>query len=285
MKIGIDSYSYHRYFGEVYPRIQKRPRRKRDVWWFLDRAAELGVAGVSLESCFLEPLTDRKLQRLRRRLDELELERVWAWGHPTGLKSGTDRAALEDLIRHIGIARSLGANVMRIVGGSRFTTPPSWSQHKRKLTAALRRAAKAAEAAGVVLALENHIDLTADQMLEVLDAVNSPFLGVCLDTANNIRMFEDPIEVVRKLAPHTRATHLKDVKPWRGSPREFSFWASVPLGQGIIGIDEVIRLLRRAKYRGLLAIEIDFLHPDYGDEDDAVAQSVAYLRSLLGKTG
>ncbi len=285
MKIGIDSYSYHRYFGEVYPKIQKRAPRKRSVWWFLERARELGVDGVSLESCFLEPLSSRLARRLRRYLDEHGLECVWAWGHPTGLKSGTDRAALAELIEHIAVARELGARVMRIVGGSRFTTPPSWSQHKRKLVAALRRAVRAAEQADVVLALENHIDLTADQMLEVLDAVGSPYLGVCLDTANNIRMFEDPIEVVRKLAPWARATHLKDVKPWRGSPREFSFWASVPLGEGIIGIADVVRLLKQARYSGLLAIEIDFLHPDYVDEDEAVARSVAYLRELLGRGG
>ena len=34
-------------------------------------------------------------------------------------------------------------------------------------------------------------------------------------------------------------------------------------------------------YKGLLAIEVDFLHPDYGDEDRAVAKSVKYLRGIL----
>ncbi|NLE76569.1 MAG: hypothetical protein GX605_07430 [Chloroflexi bacterium] len=35
-------------------------------------------------------------------------------------------------------------------------------------------------------------------------------------------------------------------------------------------------------YRGLPAIELDYLHPDYpGDEDDAVAQSVAEPRRLV----
>ena len=40
-------------------------------------------------------------------------------------------------------------------------------------------------------------------------------------------------------------------------------------------------ILRKARYKGLLAIEVDFLHPDYGEEDQAVKASVKYLRGLL----
>ena len=40
-------------------------------------------------------------------------------------------------------------------------------------------------------------------------------------------------------------------------------------------------MLREAGYQGLLAIEIDYLHPRYGTEDAAVAASVDYLRRQL----
>jgi hypothetical protein len=43
----------------------------------------------------------------------------------------------------------------------------------------------------------------------------------------------------------------------------------VPLGRGAVEID------------GLLALEIDFLHPAYGSEDDALRDGLAYLRGLL----
>jgi hypothetical protein len=46
----------------------------------------------------------------------------------------------------------------------------------------------------------------------------------------------------------------------------------------------VIGFLRQAKYDGLLAIEVDYLHPKYGDEDRAVAKSVKYLKTLLRDT-
>jgi hypothetical protein len=53
------------------------------------------------------------------------------------------------------------------------------------------------------------------------------------------------------------------------------------LGKGLVNIGQVLRYLKKARYKGLLAIEIDYLHPDYGEEDRAVAASVKYLKSLL----
>lgn len=283
MKIGIDSYCYHRQFGDPYPGLQSPPKRRMDVWGFLRRAKQLRVAGVSIESCYLPTIDAAFLTRLREWLDDNELERVWAWGHPAGLKSGEDREAARDLVRHLGYAQTIGARVMRIVGGSRKTRPASWPQHRRQLTRALKPLLESAEAHGVVLAMENHIDLLADEMMEVMTTLDSPWLGVCMDTGNNLRMFEDPAAVAAKLAPWTRATHIKDLTALRGNPREFSFWPSVPLGEGVIDLPTILGHLRRARYQGLLAIEVDFLHPKSGDEDRAVARSVRYLRQLLGQ--
>ena len=74
MKIAIDSYCYHRYFGEVYAGLQHPANRTMTVWDFLRRARRLGVGGVSLESCFL-PADPDFLRRLRDVLDENGFER------------------------------------------------------------------------------------------------------------------------------------------------------------------------------------------------------------------
>jgi sugar phosphate isomerase/epimerase len=249
------------------------------VWDFLKRAKRLGVAGVSLESCFL-PSDDDFFRRLRDVLDDYGFERVWAWGHPNGLRSGTDHEAARDLVAHLEHARAIGAGVMRIVGGSRRTRPASFTQHRRRLGGMLKKLLPAAEDHGVVMAIENHIDLTADEMVDLIGTLNSPWVGVCLDTGNNLRLHEDPLIVAAKLAPLARATHVKDIGVRPGDPKDFAFWPSVPLGKGLVDIARVIELLRKADYKGLLAIEVDFLHPDYGDEDRAVAASVKYLRGL-----
>ena len=64
MKIGIDSYCYHRYFGEVYP-FQKPCRARWTADDFIQRAAELRVDGVSLETCFLPGSAPGFWQRLK----------------------------------------------------------------------------------------------------------------------------------------------------------------------------------------------------------------------------
>ena len=282
MKLGIDSYTYHRFFGDWYPDLQADPGRRMTVFDFLDRAVELGVAGVSLEACYL-PADDAFIDRLRETLDARGLERVWAWGHPSGLQSGADHEAAQDLIRHLGIARRLDARVMRICAGGRRTRPASWPEHKRALVAMLVPLADEAAAHGVVLAIENHIDMLADELVELLTTIDSPWLGVCFDTANNVRMFEDPVEVARKLAPFARATHVKDIIAHKGDPKTFGFWPSVPLGRGLVDLPVILRLLHDAGFDGLLALEIDYLAPAYVEagEDVAVAQSIAWLRHEL----
>ena len=281
MKIGIDSYCYHRFFGDWYPDLQTDPGRRMTVWDFLDRAHALGAEGVSLECCYLPEPTDAFLGSLRERLETLGMEPVWAWGHPNGLGSGTLPEAAEDLVRHLDAARRVGARVMRICGGGRRTRPASWSEHKAKLVPLLQSVLEPAERNGVVMAIENHLDMLADEMVELITAIDSPWLGVCLDSGNNLRLFEDPLVVAAKLAPYARATHLKSLTAWRGDPKSFQFWPSVPLDQGAVDIAEVVRLLKTAHYTGLLAVEVDYLHPAYGDEDTAVARSLDYLRTLL----
>jgi len=281
MKIGIDSYCFHRYFGDWYPDLQSDPGRRMTIWDFLDRAHAHGAQGVSLESCYMPELTDDVVARLRTTLAEYALEPVWAWGHPNGLGSGANPEAADDLIRHLDIARRVGARVMRICGGGRRTRPQNWSEHKARLVPLLQSLLEAAEQSGVVMAIENHLDMLADEMLELIAAVDSPWLGICLDTGNNLRLFEDPLAVAAKLAPYARATHVKSLTAMRGDPKTFQFWPSVPLDEGLVDVAEVVRLLRAEKYDGLLAVEVDYLHPAYGDEDAAVARSLSYLRRLV----
>jgi sugar phosphate isomerase/epimerase len=282
MKAAVDSYCWHRQFGDWYPEIQRDPGVRVSIWEVIARAKALGLAGISLEACYMPPLVGDMVARLRAALEGAGLEPVWAWGHPNGLGSGAKPEAAKDLIAHIAIAKDVGARVMRICCGGRRTRPASWPEHKARLLPLLREIVRPASEAGVVLAIENHLDFLADELVELIEEIGSPWLGVCLDTANNLRLLEDPAAVTVKLAPYTRATHLKDCAAWRGNPRDFAFWPSTPLGQGIIDIPAVIESLTKAGYLGLLAIEIDYLHPKWGeDEEGAIAESVRYLKQVL----
>lgn len=280
LKIGIDSYCYHRCFGEVYP--QQRPAaRTMTLEDFLKRAHELGVDGVSLESCYISRDTGY-LRHIREVLDDYKLDRVWAWGHRDGLEGGASESACQEMIGHFEYAGILGAQVMRVVGSSRkFRNQPHGPQLER-LTRMLRRAVPAAEGCGIRMAIENHIDFTSDEILRLVEDVGSPYLGVTFDTGNFVRLLDDPIKGMAKLARYTYATHIKDLNVRKGvAADEWYFFSSVPVGEGIVDNTALVRLLAAAGYTGLLAVEIDFLHPDYGeDEDAAVAQSVQALRTI-----
>jgi sugar phosphate isomerase/epimerase len=282
VKVAIDSYCYHRFFGEVYAE-QTPPASSMTLEGFLDRARELGVDGVSLESCFFPSFDNSYLESVRARLDDHGLDRVYAWGHPDGLEGGSNEAAFTEMIASLDYAERIGAGVMRVVGSSlMFRQQPHRPQLDR-LVRMFREAVKAAEQHGIRLAVENHIDFTSDEMLALLTEVDSPWLGINFDTGNFLRLLDDPIKGMRKLAKHVYATHIKDLRPQRGvSADAWYFFSSVPVGDGLVDNGELVRLLAEAGYEGSLAVEIDFLHPDYNnDEDAAVEKSVAELKRLV----
>jgi sugar phosphate isomerase/epimerase len=280
MKVGIDSYCYHRFFGEVYGPLGE-PNRKMTYADFLHRAAELRVDGVSLETCFFESLDDTYLKGLKEIMDAGGMEPVIAWGHPKGFEGGKAPQAMVDLQKMYRVCHILGAEVMRVVGSSLDYRNDPHEPQLQALTNIFKEAARVAEGEGVKLAMENHFDFTTDEFMDLVDRVDSPYFGVCFDTGNALRIGDDPVESARLLGKHIFATHTKDVKPVYGvSPKEWYFFACVPVGQGVINMPGLVDALLATGYEGLFAIELDYAHPDVQDEDIAVEQSVKYLQGL-----
>jgi 3-oxoisoapionate decarboxylase len=280
VKTGIDSYCYHRYFGEIYP-DQTDPGRRWTFHDFVNRAVQLKVDGVSLESCFFESFDKGYLAEMKAVLDKKNLERVLAWGHPDGLEAGRNEKAWREMNALIPNARHLGADIMRMVASSlKFRYEPHPPQIKA-VAKMLKESVKIAQDEGVVLAIENHIDYTSAEILEILERVGSESLKVNFDTGNTLRMMENPVTAARRLGPHTVATHTKDVEACpRVAPEEWFFFSSVPVGTGLIDMPGVVEALQASGYQGVLAVESDH-HKDNQDEDKLVAKSIAYLKKLL----
>ena len=281
MKVGIDSYCYHRFFGEVYD-DQEKPSKQMTLENFINRVHQLKVDGVSLESCFIPKYDSAYLSEIKGMLDEYNLERVYAWGHPDGLEGGKNEKAYEEMISHIEYAKAIGAKVMRVVGSSLMFRFGLHGPQIEKLSNMFSKAIKIAEKAGIKLADENHIDYNPEEMLQIIQNVGSPNFGINFDTGNFMRVLADPIEGMEKLAKYTFATHIKDLKPQRGqSVSSWHFFACTPVGDGLVDNQKLAQLLKDVGYQGFLAVEIDYLHPDYkNDEDMAVAQSVEYLKKV-----
>jgi len=110
--------------------------------------------------------------------------------------------------------------------------------------------------------------------------VAEPVVGVCLDTANALRVGDDPLDAAMLLAPWVRMLHLKDCEPPDGSatgPR------SVPYGQGIVPLEAVLEAVRGTE--PLTCVEIGHLGGGRVDELALVADGVSWLRARVQPTG
>lgn len=281
MKIGIDSYCFHRLFGEVYP-FQDPPDRIRTVDDFIDFARGLGVDGVSLETCFLPSLEDSYLKDLGAKLREYHLDTVFAWGHPNGLERGLSSEAFREMKDLIPKTKLIGTDVMRITGSAFDWRHENHREHMDRLVPLYKEAVRIAEDHGVRLAAENHIDYSADEMLEMIEKVGSKNFGINFDTGNFLRLLDDPVAGMEKLAPYVFSTHIKDLKMHpTAKPNDWFFFCGVPVGFGLIDNMKLAELLHKAGYKGFLAVEIDAPAPEWLNmEEEAIAISVKNLRKI-----
>jgi sugar phosphate isomerase/epimerase len=155
---------------------------------------------------------------------------------------------------------------MRIVAGG----PAHRRERPDALVGPLREACAAAGAYGLRLALENHGDLTAAQLERLLEQVDE--LRLCFDTANALRVGDDVAEAARRLATAIEIVHLKDCAGSWDDP--VAGPVSVPLGDGVIPVDEVLDACPDA----LACIELGQLAPGAG-ERALVGTYVEYLRA------
>lgn len=119
---------------------------------------------------------------------------------------------------------------------------------------------KAAEC-GVLMALENHWGLTStpEGLLRLANAIDSPWLGVLMDTGN---FLEDPYERLEKIASKTVFVQAKTY-PGGGE------WYTLDLDY-----ERIARILQAVGYRGYVSLEMEGKQ----DPDTAVPESVRMLR-------
>ena len=124
-----------------------------------------------------------------------------------------------------------------------------------------------AEKCGVVLGLENHWGLgrTPEGVKRIVEAIDSPWLQVLLDTGN---FLEDPYEKLEQLAA---MTVLVQAKTYYGG----GTWYTLDLDYPRIG-----RIMRKSGFKGYVSLEFE------GKEDweTAIPKSLALLREAFAQT-
>lgn len=281
MLLGIHAYSYHLHGGSGW--VEQVPWPKQmSVWDMMDEAVRLGLDGLHLDQATLGSAEPENLAKIRTAAKERRLF----------LEYNTAMSILgpEAGIR---VAQMLGADIVKTSMDLERPRPlcasrnhPEVQRQLEKIVATLKNAAPLAEETGVKIAVENHTEALSTEILWVLDQVNSPNVGACIDTVNSLMVGEDPMVAIKNLAPRAFTNHFKDHRI------ELHHYGckitGVALGDGDIDLKRAFQLIRDQSPTNRIIIEVELEAP-FDDmqqalrlEREAIERSVRYCRQVLG---
>jgi sugar phosphate isomerase/epimerase len=242
----IHSYAVH----NAVDRNRAADERFSDPIRFFEHARALGVRGVQVGFGVLDDAAADSI-RERARAASMYLEGIVALPR--------DQAGLERFEAEVRTARRVGAQVVRTVllSGRRyetFTSMAAFRKFAESSAYSLKLAAPVVARHDIHLAVENHKDWRADELIRVLRQAGNDHLGVCLDTGNSIALLEEPMEVIDALAPLAFTTHFKDMA--LEEYKDGFLLSEVPLGEGILDLRRVITAVRAASANIRLNLEM-----------------------------
>ncbi len=221
-------------------------RRHQPALEFAQYCASLGAGGIQIEI----PPDLEYARRLRRFLESNGMFLDVMVELPKD-----DTPAFE---RQVQAAQEAGAVAMRAacLGGRRyevFRSLDEWRAFATNSRRKIERAVTVAEKYRVPLGLENHKDWTVDELGGLLKDFSSEYLGICLDTGNNLALLDDPMEVVERLAPYTLNTHLKDMA--LAEYPEGLLLVEPVFGEGSLDLRRIVSTVRQARPQARFTVE------------------------------
>lgn len=271
--IGLSTYSLWRFKNEAF----------KDVGKCIDYAGEVGFDGVEIllyQVSQTEMLSNAACQAIKRRAFQSGLTLYGMSTHQGFVSPDPEvrRMNIELTIGQIELCYRLGIPTMRVNTGRWGTSKdfnelmanrgiepplPGYSEEDGFpwVIDAMQRCLSAAEKCGVVLGLENHwgLGLTPEGVLRIVDAIDSPYLQVTLDTGN---FLENPYDKLEMLAPKTV---LLQAKTYYGGGE----WYELDLDYERIGA-----IMRKHRYRGWVSLEFEGNEP----QGTAIPKSLDLLR-------
>ncbi len=260
------------------------------------------AAGLKLEGVFLQDSTDPDTGSLAHWKDVGEYAKKLSLHIETGVgavlpkDAAQTEASRQQLLLGIERAKAVGSPLVRcLLAPDRAHLPPGpIDQHIESMARLLRSVRSEAVDANLKFAIENHKDLQAWEMRDVIEAAGKEFVGSYLDTGNPVFVVEDPLTTLEILGPYALCVHLRDSVIYeyqeRGRPdgrsRGGAMVQWVPLGDGVVDFVIFTRRLRQIKSDIYVYIKpitgrppqlIPYLDPDFWN-DYPRARAVEFAR-------
>lgn len=288
------------WIGFIYPAPPEITDDMDQLFWQMKKAKELGCE-VLQPIVFNLPKDDASVAKINEGLAEYGIEyEMYCPGAVFKLAGPDAKAAREELIEFIKFGKKLGSKIFRTGYGrlcletSRYNRTPGMTMKEQydRIVASLKEAKPIFEEYGVYYAQENHVDFTGKELASIFEEVNSPNMGIALDTANNFGVFRDPDADNLLMAPWAITTHIKDAKIVQKT-QEGRYYPLIPvgtvLGEGIIDIPGIVdALATQVRYpEGFhMILEQGFWGNQitgdaYAFEHEAMEKSLEYLKKLI----
>jgi 3-oxoisoapionate decarboxylase len=206
------------------------------VFDFIDHARAQGFTGVNISANGpnfrdLGGTSTGHLAAVRRHLDGMRCEID---------TSGTDPG---HMARMLEVASMVGADTLRTY--THHTGEPA--EIIDRTIVDLRAVAPIAQAAGMLVVLENHEDFTGPAIARILSAVDHPSIRALYDYGNSQMVGEDPLDALEAMAPYTARVHAKDHEIVEDDD---GMWVQgVPMGSGRLPVIEQTNRLYEAGVR------------------------------------
>lgn len=235
-RLGLVIHSYSQRWQGRYSNVRMPPFK--DALDVLDHARALGIGGLQIGQDGWTRELARDVKNTCESYD-MRLEGMVRLPQAEG--------DVERFSRDLRLGMEAGATIFRTsLGGRRYELFHSRADYEMWFSLAARsleRAEVVARRLKVKLAVENHKDLEVTELVQLMQKLSSPHVGVCLDTGNSLALLESPLEVVVALAPYTFTVHLKDIAV--AEAEKGFLMAEVPLGKGALPLGSMLEVLRR----------------------------------------
>lgn len=293
MLLGLHTYSLYLHgIGQAWAGFELPWPRQLTTFELMNTIVRLGLDGIHLDDAVLESLEASYLQEVRAAAAERGLYLEYNFSMDFG---GFGIGIQHSLEEAVATAHALGADVVKVSMDMRRPRPLAASRFHPEVVARmkafaqqLKAVAPTAESAGIRIGVENHCDSFSAEILWLLDLVEHPAVGACIDTANALMVMEDPMVAIENLAPRAVTNHFRDD---RIELQRYGLkLTGAAVGEGDIDMRRAYEIfcikstMQRINIETEMEIPIDDKETALRMELDTVERSIRYCRDVLGIT-